>query len=82
MELWPLICITPEQFDALSDAYKQLLEAITMAFLAKVERLSAVVLRLDQVSCDLKRPGGLMGGIYDDCWQAWPRNPMCWRKTR
>ncbi len=38
MELWPLICITPEQFDALSDADKQLLEAITAAFLAEVER--------------------------------------------
>lgn len=38
MKLWPLICILAEQFDALPEADKQLLEAITAAFLVEVER--------------------------------------------
>ena len=37
-----------------------------LSLLWEVKRLRAVLLRLDQVSCDLQRPAGLMGGIYDD----------------
>lgn len=38
MAPWPLTCVTPKQFNALSDADKELLEAITAACLAEVER--------------------------------------------
>jgi len=37
-----------------------------LTLLWEVKRLRAVLLRLDQVSCDLKRPASLMGEIYDD----------------
>ncbi len=37
-----------------------------IALLWEVKRLRSVVLRLHQVSGDLKRPASLMGEIYDD----------------
>lgn len=40
--------------------------ADVLALLWEVKRLRAAMLRLHQVSCDLKRPAGLTGDIYDD----------------
>ena len=37
-----------------------------LALLWEVKRLRSVLLRMHQVSCDLKRPAGLMGDIYDE----------------
>lgn len=37
-----------------------------IALLWEIKRLRATVLRLHQVSGDLKRPASLMGQIYDD----------------
>lgn len=40
--------------------------ADVLALLWEVKRLRAAMLRLHQVSSDLKRPAGLTGDIYDD----------------
>ncbi|WP_025135943.1 hypothetical protein [Achromobacter sp. DH1f] len=40
--------------------------ADVLALLWEVKRLRSVLLRMHQVSCDLKRPAGLMGDIYDE----------------
>lgn len=37
-----------------------------IALLWEVKCLRSVLLRLHQVSCDLKRPPGLLGDIYDE----------------
>lgn len=37
MEPWPFDTIPPEHIDALSDAERQVLEAITQAYLAEIE---------------------------------------------
>ncbi len=37
-----------------------------LTLLWEVKRLRATLLRMHQVSFELKRPAGLMGGIYDD----------------
>lgn len=37
-----------------------------LTLLWEVKRLRAALLRMHQVSFELKRPAGLMGGIYDD----------------
>lgn len=37
MHIWPFNTVLPEQFDALSEAERQMLEAITQAFLAEIE---------------------------------------------
>jgi hypothetical protein len=37
-----------------------------LALLWEIKRLRSLLLRLDQVSCDLRRPSGLMGDIYDE----------------
>lgn len=37
MERWPFDIITPHQFDALTDAERQMLEAIAQAYLAEIE---------------------------------------------
>ena len=41
-------------------------KADVIALLWEVKRLRSVLLRMHQVSCDLKRPPGLMGDIYDE----------------
>lgn len=40
-----------------------------LAALWEIKRLRSLLLRLDQVSCDLRRPSGLMGDIYDELMQ-------------
>ncbi len=37
MEPWPFDIITPHQLDALTDAERQVLEAITQAYLAEIQ---------------------------------------------
>lgn len=37
MEPWPFDTIQPEHLDALSDAERQMLEAITLAYLAEIQ---------------------------------------------
>lgn len=37
MEPWPYDIISPEHIDALSKAERQMLEAITLAYLAEIE---------------------------------------------
>lgn len=37
MEIWPFDTIPPEQIDALSDAERQVLEAIAQAYLAEIQ---------------------------------------------
>lgn len=37
-----------------------------LALLWEIKRMRSMLLRLHQVSCDLKRPASLMGEIYDD----------------
>ncbi len=44
--------------------------ADVIALLWEVKRLRSVLLRLHQVSGDLKRPPSLMGQIYDDLMAA------------
>lgn len=46
-----------------------------MALLWEIKRLRSVLLRLHQVSCDLQRPAGLMGGIYDDLMDGLAKEP-------
>lgn len=41
-----------------------------LALLWEVKRLRSVLLRMHQVSGDLKRPASLMGEIYDDLMAA------------
>lgn len=40
--------------------------ADVLALLWEVKRMRSLLLRVHQVSCDLKRPAGLMGDIYDE----------------
>lgn len=40
-----------------------------LALLWEIKRMRSLLLRLDQVSCDLRRPSGLMGDIYDELMQ-------------
>lgn len=40
--------------------------ADVLALLWEVKRMRSVMLRMHQVSCDLKRPAGLMGDIYEE----------------
>ncbi|MCP1404414.1 hypothetical protein [Achromobacter insolitus] len=49
--------------------------ADVLALLWEVKRLRAAMLRLHQVSCDLKRPAGLTGDIYDDLLADLAREP-------
>ena len=46
-----------------------------IALLWEVKRLRSVVLRLHQVSGDLKRPASLMGEIYDDLMAGLAEEP-------
>ncbi|CUJ45457.1 hypothetical protein [Achromobacter sp. 2789STDY5608628] len=41
-----------------------------IALLWEIKRLRSALLRLHQVSGELKRPTGLMGGIYDDLMEG------------
>ncbi|AUT47030.1 hypothetical protein [Achromobacter sp. AONIH1] len=41
----------------------------TRRLLWEIKRMRSLLLRLDQVSCDLRRPSGLMGDIYDELMQ-------------
>ncbi len=49
--------------------------ADVLALLWEVKRLRAALLRLHQVSCDLKRPAGLTGDIYDDLLASLAKEP-------
>lgn len=49
--------------------------ADVLALLWEVKRLRAALLRLHQVSCDLKRPAGLTGEIYDDLLAGLAKEP-------
>ncbi|WP_249205454.1 hypothetical protein [Achromobacter sp. Marseille-Q0513] len=40
-----------------------------LTLLWEIKRMRSLLLRLDQVSCDLRRPTGLMGDIYDELMQ-------------
>ncbi len=53
-----------------------------MALLWEVKRLRAALLRLHQVSFELKRPTGLMGGIYDDLIQQLATEPCVKEKDQ
>lgn len=46
-----------------------------MALLWEIKRLRSVLLRLHQVSGDLKRPASLMGEIYDDLMDGLAKEP-------
>lgn len=46
-----------------------------MALLWEIKRLRSVLLRLHQVSGDLKRPASLMGEIYDDLIDGLAKEP-------
>ncbi|MCY1535102.1 hypothetical protein D9M68_704930 [compost metagenome] len=46
-----------------------------ITLLWEVKRLRAALLRLHQVSFDLQRPSGLMGGIYDDLLAGLAKEP-------
>jgi hypothetical protein len=46
-----------------------------LALLWEIKRMRSMLLRLDQVSCDLRRPTGLMGDIYDELMQQIAAEP-------
>lgn len=46
-----------------------------LALLWEVKRLRSVLLRMHQVSGDLKRPASLMGEIYDDLMEGLAAEP-------
>ncbi len=46
-----------------------------LALLWEVKRLRSVLLRMHQVSGDLKRPASLMGQIYDDLMEGLAAEP-------
>ncbi|PND31537.1 hypothetical protein C1I89_22110 [Achromobacter pulmonis] len=46
-----------------------------IALLWEIKRLRSVLLRLHQVSGDLKRPASLMGEIYDDLMEGLAAEP-------
>lgn len=56
--------LTTEQLRAIRE--RQPWNPDVIALLWEVKRLRATLLRLHQVSGDLKRPASLMGEIYDD----------------
>lgn len=49
--------------------------ADVIALLWEIKRLRSVLLRLHQVSGDLKRPPSLMGQIYDDLMEGLAAEP-------
>lgn len=56
--------LTTEQLRAIRE--RQPWNPDVIALLWEIKRLRATLLRLHQVSGDLKRPASLMGEIYDD----------------
>lgn len=53
-----------------------------LTLLWEIKRMRSLLLRLDQVSCDLHRPAGLMGDIYDELMQQIAAGPRCNRVFR
>lgn len=53
-----------------------------IALLWEVKRLRSVVLRLHQVSGDLRRPASLMGEIYDDLMAGLADEPCVIERDR